>query len=59
MPSPPTDRNLYQASAEEVRGIPQLPGSLEEAVELMETSEFVRRILPERVRQAYRDAEHL
>lgn len=59
LPPPPTDRNLYQASAEEVRGIPQLPGSLEEAVELMETSEFVRRILPERVRQAYRDAEHL
>lgn len=52
---PPTDMNLYTASPEQVRGIPKLPLSLIEAVEVAQDSAFLKRVLPKETLVRYLD----
>jgi glutamine synthetase len=49
--SPPTEENAFELGAEERkrRGIEMLPGSLKEAIQLFETSDFARRALGDHV----------
>jgi glutamine synthetase len=51
MPPEPVEENVYKMSAaeRERRGIRQLPGSLQEAVQLLEKSKLVREALGEHV----------
>lgn len=50
---PATDMNLFTASPEAVRGIPRLPQSLIEAVEVAQNSAFLERVLPQQALRRY------
>ncbi len=54
IPPEPVNRNLYEAPEEEIRQIPSLPSTGQEAVTLAQESGFVRKILPEEMMEAYR-----
>lgn len=56
-PPPPTELNMYKMTTEQKRETPQLPGSFDEAIEVMAESSFVRRVLPEKTLAAYRSVE--
>ena len=49
--APPTEENVFEISADERarRGIETLPGSLKEAIQAFESSDFARRALGDRV----------
>ena len=47
------DRNLFETGVAEQLGIGQLPGTLSEALDLAEGSEWIRKVLPEEVRTQY------
>ncbi|MBR6335456.1 MAG: glutamine synthetase, partial [Clostridia bacterium] len=49
----PTDLNLYNTTEDILSGIDTLPGSLEEANAIARSSEFVKKILPQRVIDTY------
>lgn len=56
--APPCNENLFEAQDyADQNGIRRLPGSLAEALELAEGSEFIRRALPERVVSRYLQAK--
>ena len=57
VPPPPTELNMYKMTNEQKKEFQQLPGSLDEAVNYMESSDFVRRILPEKAVDVYRDTD--
>lgn len=57
VPPPPTELNMYKMTNEQKKEFQQLPGSLDEAVNYMESSDFVQRILPEKVVDVYRDTD--
>ncbi len=44
---PPVNRNLFDAAEAEGLGLETLPATLEEAVQVAEESEFLRKVLPE------------
>lgn len=48
--APPCNKNLFEADAPSVES---LPGSLDEALNLVETSSFVRRVLPARLVETF------
>ena len=50
---PPTNRNLFADPPREDEQIRALPATLEEALDLMENSSFIRGILPERPLEKY------
>ncbi len=52
-----TNRNLYLVEKEEAEALEALPGSLAEAVERAERSEFVRSILPQKTLETFLDAK--
>ena len=49
----PTDLNLYNATEEQLSGIEILPGSLDDANRIARSSEFVKKLLPQRVIDTY------
>ena len=53
-PAPALDVNLFQAEASLTRKLDKLPQSHQEAWEMTERSDFVKRLLPESVIKAYR-----
>ncbi len=52
-PMQPLDINLFQASPEVIDTLKRLPQSFAEAVQLAESSEFVKRVLPEDYLRSY------
>ena len=50
---PPTDINLFNADAEQLKNTETLPHSLKEANAIAKNSDFIRRILPQRVIDTY------
>ena len=50
---PPVNRNLFDAAEAEGLGLETLPATLEEAVQVAEESEFLRRVLPEGLSKRY------
>ena len=52
LPSP-TDLNLYSTTEDTLSGIDTLPGSLKEANRIARDSDFVKKILPQRVIDTY------
>jgi glutamine synthetase len=48
---PPCNRNLYEVKEEE--GLPLLPRNLREAIDIARESEFIKKVLPESLRQKY------
>ena len=54
---PPNNFDLYKAPPEVLKDIPQLPGSLGEALELAEKSEFIKYSLPKQTMKKYLDAK--
>lgn len=50
---PPTDINLFNADAEQLKNTETLPHSLKEANALAKNSDFIRHILPQRVIDTY------
>ncbi|PKM63479.1 MAG: type I glutamate--ammonia ligase [Firmicutes bacterium HGW-Firmicutes-21] len=53
VPPVPIDLNLYKADKEIIDKLSKLPESLSEAVEIACRSEFIGRVLPKRVAEAY------
>jgi len=58
VPPAPVDINLYKADKSITDKLPKLPSSLSEAVELACCSEFINKVLPARVAQAYKQLFH-
>ncbi|MDD6212535.1 MAG: glutamine synthetase family protein [Clostridiales bacterium] len=52
-PSEPTNKNLYNLEERDLEGIPELPYTYGDAADLAMSSEFVKRVLPERAILAY------
>ena len=50
---PPVNRNLFEAAEAKGLGLETLPATLEEAVQVAEESEFLRRVLPEGLSKRY------
>ena len=50
---PPVNRNLFDAAEAKGLGLETLPATLEEAVQVAEESEFLRRVLPEGLSKRY------
>ena len=50
---PPVNRNLFDAAEAEGLGLETLPATLEEAVQVAEESEFLRKVLPEGLSKRY------
>lgn len=59
-PPPPSNKNIFQMTPEErvQDGIDSLPGSLEEAVKELSSSEFVKGILGEHIFEKYIEAKN-
>lgn len=52
-PPEPLDVNLYMADSDITAGLPKLPEKIEEAMSLARHSEFVRKLLPADILEAY------
>jgi glutamine synthetase len=52
-PAPAFDANLYEATADQIKGIAKLPESLGVAVELAEKSDFIKGVLPQKTIDKY------
>ena len=50
---PPVNRNLFDAAEAKGLGLETLPATLEEAVQVAEESEFLRKVLPEGLSKRY------
>ena len=50
---PPVNRNLFDSAEAKGLGLETLPATLEEAVQVAEESEFLRRVLPEGLSKRY------
>lgn len=53
MPPAPTDINFFQADAATLRGYRALPSTLDEAIDVMRSGEFVKKHLPAQVIEIY------
>ena len=55
VPLKPVDFNMYTADSDILEKLPSLPSDLKEALDIAVQSEFIRRILPKKTFEKYRD----